>query len=400
MRVRHTDGRERWIQITSAPRRLANGNTCWDGVQTDITARRVAEMRERQNEALLAAVVDSASDAIVSGDLQGRITLFNPAAERIFRRSAAEVLGSGFSALVSLRSDTPGERQAEAPGEMRTEGEVLQRMLGSSRVLGIRADGVRLELEASVTLVTVNNRRVFNAILRDVTERVRTERALVQYQSELTELTQALMAQEKATTSRLAQVLHDQLGQTLAAIRIEFVADAPSFDAAETARHARVDKLIDQAVREVRQVLVELRPTVLDERGLCEALDNEMNGPRMSSGEVAMDLIASDELRAQRWSADVEYAAFMVAREAIANALRHAKATSVFVVVDGGPSTLRLEISDNGSGFEPREMSAKPGHLGMVGMRERSIAIGARFEVNSSPGRGTSVCLTWQGSEQ
>jgi PAS domain S-box-containing protein len=264
VRVRHVDGRERWVNLVAAPRRLADGLICWDGVQTDITERRA------------------------------------------------------------------------------------------------------------------------------------TERALVQYQLELTELTHQLMAQEKDTASRLAQILHDQLGQTLTAMRIDFVGDARFADPADNARHARVDRLIDQAVREVRQVLVELRPTVLDERGLVEALDNELRIRRPTLDGLHLLLDAPAQLATQRWNTDVEYAAFMVAREAIANALQHAKATLVRVTLSGDAHTLRLEVTDNGAGFASDTPAARPGHLGMVGMRERSIAIGARFEVRSSPDGGTSVCLAWE----
>ena len=252
----------------------------------------------------------------------------------------------------------------------------------------------------SVSRIEVNGQQYFAAIMRDITDRVRTERALVQYQVELTELTQALLAQERSTANRLAQVLHDELGQTLAAIRIDFVSDVPLAGADEQARHARVDRLIDQAVREVRSVLAELRPTILDESGLAEALDNELADPRMGPDGLAIELAVAPELRALRWDRKVEYAVFMVAREAINNALRHARATRVRISLSGGASALRLEVSDNGAGFESAAQTARPGHLGMVGMRERSIAIGARFEVDTRPGEGTSVVLTWQERAQ
>jgi signal transduction histidine kinase len=276
----------------------------------------------------------------------------------------------------------------------------LAEHLGASRVRGLRSDKVHLELEMSVSQVQANGQQYFTAILRDITDRVRTERALVQYQVELTELTQALLAQEKATASRLAQALHDELGQTLAAIRIDFVSEALLTSPQERARHARVDRLIDQAVREVRQVLAELRPAILDESGLHEALKNDLAGPRMTADGVQISLVAPPELRAQRWDPSVEYAAFMVTREAIANAVRHSQASTVRVSLSGGASSLRLEVSDNGEGFEQAAQTARPGHLGMVGMRERSIAIGARFEVISSPGHGTSVVLAWQERDQ
>ena len=384
MRVRGGDGAERLIHAISAPRRLADGRICWDGIHLDITEQRAMQDRERDNAALLSAVVDSASDAIVGVDADGRIALFNPAAQRIFRYPASSVLGARWATLLP----------ADAGPAV-----ALQDQLGSSRLRGRRSDGVSLELEMSVSQVAVKGRDFLTAILRDITDRARTERALVQYQVELTELTQALLAQEKATTSRLAQVLHDQLGQTLAAIRIDFVTDAQLAGAGEQARHARADRLIDQAIREVRQVLAELRPTVLDDSGLYEALKNELAAPRMAAEGVAISLVAAPEVRAQRWDPNVEYAAFMVAREAINNAIRHARASAVRIQLAGGAARLHMEVSDNGAGFAAAAQAARPGHLGMVGMRERSIAIGGHFEVASAPGQGTTVTLDWQERE-
>jgi signal transduction histidine kinase len=111
---------------------------------------------------------------------------------------------------------------------------------------------------------------------------------------------------------------------------------------------------------------------------------------------VEIRFVAPPELRTQRWDPQVEYAAFMVSREAIANAIRHAHASSVCISLTGDAARLHLEVSDNGSGFTAAGQTARLGHLGMVGMRERSIAIGARFAVQSAPGEGTTISLDWQ----
>jgi PAS domain S-box-containing protein len=344
---------------------------------------------------MLAAVIHSASDAVISVDAGGCIELFNPAAERIFGHATGEMRGQTLDRLLPARARNHHGRHLAAFADSG----VASRGMGAGHVAGVRADGTELELEASISQVTVNDRQVLTAILRDVTDRSRAERALRQSRHELTELTRQLMAQEKATSSRLAQVLHDQLGQTLTAMRIDFVSEARLGDPDESARHARVDRLIDQAVREVRQVLVDLRPTLLDERGLFEALDNELGTRRTSRHRVSLLLDAAGDVVTQRWSPDVEYAAFMVAREAIANAIRHACATQICVSLSGGPGTLQLQVTDDGVGLAPDALAARPGHLGVIGMRERSIAIGALFEVRSQSGGGTTVELAWKGGE-
>ncbi|MEH0166792.1 MASE3 domain-containing protein [Paucibacter sp. JuS9] len=395
VRMRRTDGVERWMHLASMPRWLVGDRMCWDGVQTDVTDSRMAMLQLREQEALLAAVINSASDAIVSCDAEGRVRLFNPAAERIFGHKAEAMLGQGLDRLL------PARAQAHHRQDMTrfAAAGVSSRSMGPGRVQGLRADGSELELEASISQVTVNKTQVLTAILRDVTERVRTERSLLRYQTELTELTHQLIAQEKASNTRLAQILHDQLGQTLTAMRIDFVSEAQLATQVEADRHARVDQLINQAIREIRQVLVELRPTLLAEQGLVDALDNELRSRRQQAGHVRLRLESAPALAGRRWSSDVEYAVFMVAREAVANALLHAGGSEVCVRLEGGARWLRLEVADDGVGLRGDASATRPGHLGLVGMRERSIAIGGQFEVGSVPGGGTVITLHWEETQ-
>lgn len=333
------------------------------------------EMRRQKSRAeqALHAIVSSASDAIVSADGEGRITLFNPSAEAVFGCEAVAAIG-----LPIERFFTPV----------------------SGRVGGRRTDGQHLELEVSLSHATVHGQTMLTAIVREVTQRVQAELALARYREELSSLTRKLMAQEKTTTRRIAQSLHDRLGQTLAALRLSFDAvqsvERPAADAMQQRHAERVGALIDQAVREVRQALVDLRPPLLDEHGLAAALDNELRSRARAHEEVELLLEAAGDCAQHRWPADVEYAGFMIAREALANALQHAGASSVRLRLDGSADSLSLEVLDDGRGIETHEVASRPGHLGMVGMRERALAIGAHFSVARSDTAGTSVVLRWK----
>ena len=280
---------------------------------------------------------------------------------------------------------------------------VTQRGMGPGRsggvgtVEGRHADGHRIELEASISQASAGGRRVLTAILRDVTDRARADRALAQYQSELAGLAQRLFAQEKETTQRLAQTLHDELGQTLGALRL-------THDALRLAPVApptlplleREDQLIADANRQVRQVLSGLRSPLLDEQGLVAALDNEVQRLGTPQDDTRLTLDVPPELQTQRWAPEVEYAAFMIAREAVANALRHARAAAVTVVLVGDARRLQLEVRDDGLGLPDERRAGRPGHLGLVGMRERAQAIAATLAIIAAPGAGTIIQLTWQ----
>lgn len=358
---------------------------------SDATQSQEAAARLQESESRLAAVIGGASDAIISTDGEGRVLLFNPAAERIFRISQADMLGQTLERLLPpSEHGHHGQRMAAFAAS-----ETTRRPMGVGKVEGRRSDGEPVVLEAAISAARAGGRVVLTAVLRDVGERDRAERRMVEYQMQLAELTQRLLAQEKETTQRLAQVLHDELGQTLAALRLMLDA-AMRREAEPPPWLARLDSTLDLANRQVRQVLTELRPPLLDEQGLQAALANELQQQRARHGEagpeVLLDWRAEPELR---WGSDVDYAAFMVAREALGNALRHAQASQVRLSVEGGQGWLRLRVEDDGVGA--KTSLSKPGHLGLVGMRERALAIGARLEIGPAELGGLRVELSWRG---
>lgn len=252
----------------------------------------------------------------------------------------------------------------------------------------------QLEVKRARDWLTGQNAVLESEVQRRMAESERT-------QKELSELTQRLLRQEKVTTQRIAQALHDHLGQTLAVARLNLDAAmtllGPQMPPDMHEQCSRMAWLLEQAVREVRQVLTDLRPPLLDEQGLASALDNEIRTRSTFEG-VDVLLEADDEVFAHRWPADVEYSAFMVAREAVANARQHAQASLIRVSLDGDAASLALEVIDDGGGIADPMMKGRPGHLGIVGMRERAVAIGAVFRVRRGPTGGTVVSLHWQAA--
>mgnify|MGYP006149544025 CR=1 FL=1 len=153
--------------------------------------------------------------------------------------------------------------------------------------------------------------------------------------------------------------------------------------------------VLAQAVQDVRNVLADLRPPLLEEHGLAAALDNEIRVALSASGTDVL-LEVADGLYHQRWPSDVEYSVFMVVREAIANARLHAHASLIRVLLEGDAHRLKVDVIDDGHGIEPDMQHGRTGHLGIVGMRERAASIGASCSIASEPpDGGTRVCLTW-----
>ncbi|KQV86833.1 PAS domain-containing sensor histidine kinase [Pelomonas sp. Root1237] len=244
--------------------------------------------------------------------------------------------------------------------------------------------GCRLHAKLVAEPVDLAGRALLLCAVVDISVQVDAEAAL-------SALAEQLMDQERRTTQRLAQALHDQLGQTLTALRL--MLDLGAADARQQARG-----LIDQALREVRQVLVDLRPPLLEDEGLAAALDNEVAQRRALHPGVRLVLDAEDELLTQRWPVEVEYALFMIAREGLENALRHARPTEVRLSFYGCAQEIELGVADDGSGLDA-DFERRPGHLGLIGMRERARAIGATLELGPREGGGTQLTLRWSVPE-
>ncbi|RTL44202.1 MAG: PAS domain S-box protein [Burkholderiales bacterium] len=375
---------------------LAPGSARFGVILRDVTEEYAARQALADGAARLSAVIGNASDAIVSVNAQGRITLFNPSAERIFGYPAAQMLGAPLDVLLP-----PVAQPSHGPAlDAFAHSGVSQRAMGAGRVNGVHADGRLLTLEASISQAVTNGQTVLTAILRDVTDRVNQQALLERTRDELAQLNRRLLEQEKQTSRKLAQSLHDELGQTLAALRLHWEAYGNAAEAQKTRMNERIAHLVVLANRQVRSVLSELRPPLLDELGLAAALDNEIRQHAPAEGDARVRLEASSAAQLQRWLPDVEYAVFMVAREALLNALRHASAREITLYLEGDEHRLTLAVCDDGIGIAPDARISRPGHLGLVGMRERAHAIGAELHIGDATGRGTMVTLTWEAADE
>jgi hypothetical protein len=355
----------------------------------------MAETRRKQERGMLDAVLKLVPDAIISVDLEGRITTFNPAAERIFGHSRASVQGEPVEMLIPerLRLGHVGAHQRFAKSG------ADDRMMGLRRVKGLRADGQEIDLEAFMSPVNLPLGQWSMVSMHDVTAQLQAEAQLQQSRVQLAELTRKLMSQERVLVKRLAQVLHDQLGQTLAAIRMchETIMGMQSDDTPPDNRvlQERMGILIGQSILQVRQVLLDLRPPLLEEQGLSVALDNELRNRALGAPQVDIAIHVPFKLEMMRWPAEVEYAAFMVVREAVENALRHSGASVITVDLTGSALVLDITVVDNGVGI-PEGAGQSVGHLGILGMQERAQAAGANVTYGQGDGLGTRVAFHWQ----
>jgi len=196
----------------------------------------------------------------------------------------------------------------------------------------------------------------------------------------------------------LAHELHDELGQTLTALKLRMQIGARAAGMPADGANEGIG-LVDDLIARVRKMSVDLRPPLLDEVGLVPALRAYLEAQSSRTG-VTMELEEGTEKTPlhldARLPADLEIACFRVVQESITNVLRHASARRVSVLIVRRPGVIELSIQDDGRGFDVRgtlDAAAADGHLGVIGMRERVRARGGSFHVASRPGAGTTVTV-------
>jgi PAS domain S-box-containing protein len=201
---------------------------------------------------------------------------------------------------------------------------------------------------------------------------------------------------EEAERKRLAQDLHNMVGQNLTAlgINLSLIQSQMPEQAPSSVQTTLEDSLglVTEATDRIRSVMAELRPPVLDDYGLVPALD--WYAKRLAS-RVEVKITVSGEEPTPRLSARTETVLFRIAQEALTNVAKHAQATQVDVTVSASDSHVSLVIADDGVGFDsgqPR-FCDEHGGWGLINMVERAGAIGGRCEIDSVPGEGTRVTV-------
>jgi PAS domain S-box-containing protein len=213
-------------------------------------------------------------------------------------------------------------------------------------------------------------------------------------QRRLQVLSHRLIDAQEAERKRLARELHDQIGQALTAVQISLQTLQSSTRDSSAKLLEDSLAIIDEALEQVHDLSLDLRPSLLDDLGLVAALRWYVG--RVASRAGLVHGFKSDDLDT-RLAPEVETACFRIAQEALTNVLRHASATNVSVEITSGNSDLRLLVRDNGVGFDVRSALSRTGlsaSLGLQGMQERAAAIGGSVDIESKLRRGTRVQAT------
>jgi PAS domain S-box-containing protein len=332
--------------------------------------------------------VNSVMDAIVAVDENMHITMFNPSAEAMFGLSAAQALNQPLEILLPERFRT---QHATHMQRFSAGATASRAMAPQMEIFGLRANGIEFPLESTISHSLIGGKMQMTAVLRDVTERRKSEFALRTLNTQLRELSSNLQNVREEERKRFSRELHDDLGQRLTGLKLSLSWMGSRLKEGKPTAVSDVDEMrhqMDAAIGSVRRIAAELRPRVMDDLDFREALTWQTTEFFKHSGiQIALDLNAADRVQED----GLATALFRIVQESLTNVVRHAGADRVEVSLDYAHGHLILLIRDNGRGFD---QDGTVGGVGLVSMRERCGAIGAVFTVNSRPGAGTWVEVT------
>jgi PAS domain S-box-containing protein len=354
-------------------------------ITRDITERKQSEADLRMSEEKLKTLFKIAPVGISVLDRDRNVIDANPALEKITRLSKEELIKGNWRRRVYLNADgTP-----RTPEEMTSFRALKEnRPLNDVEVGVVTEDGPTIWTQVSAAPLP-DGRAV--VITQDITERKEAEKKVREANDQLRILSRRLFEAQEHERRHLARELHDEIGQTLTATKLNLKIIAAEVPATVLGRLDDSVKLLDRLLGQVRQLSLDLRPPVLDELGLMPALRWLTDDQAQRAG---LQVTFTTNVDALAIPSPVQTACFRVAQEAFTNIIRHAAAKNVAIDLRRKGDRLWLTVRDDGSGFgstEIPERDSDPSTLGLVSMKERALLVQGGFEVSSQPGRGTEI---------
>jgi len=275
--------------------------------------------------------------------------------------------------------------------------------LGLTRRLSLLSNAAA-EVEAgnySVTVPTVNNDEIsktataFNRMVAEVYSRTqqlkKAEEKSKKLLAENRQLIHASLKVQEEERKHLARELHDELGQCLTAIQAdaELICDvSKNGDKRITTSATAIIDVSSRVYDVVHSMMHRLRPSILDNLGLVEALKDEIDAWKKRNPDTACDFICSGDLTSQDEHTNIGL--YRIVQECLTNITKHASAKSVCIELFNTGEHILLRVSDDGSGFD---MNASCRGLGIIGMRERVASLGGILDLETAPGKGFSISI-------
>ena len=375
-----------FVEMEIGTKMLPNGNLM--AIARDITERKKAEEEIRLSNERYKAVAKATSDAIWDYDFASNKTF---------------IAGTGYKALFGY--DLVDQYSEDGFWENRLHPDDKQKILGDlavtindasisqsdSEYRFLKADGTYAWVCDRLFIIRDNGRpiRMLGA-KQDITEQKKANEKIQNSFEEIRQLASHLQEVREEERAAMAREVHDELGQQLTGLKMDISwlnKKLVGGDPLITNKIKDTIVLLDDAVKTVRKIATELRPSILDDLGLVAALEWQCDEFRKKSGiNISFMSVPFDRIIPENFG----IALFRILQESLTNIARHSQANNITVQLNVHADQLFLDIKDDGVGFVTSNVAGKK-TLGLLGMKERTMMIGGSYRIDSEPGKGASV---------
>jgi PAS domain S-box-containing protein len=377
-------GEARWVEFSAALTEL-NGKPAILASAFDITATKRTEQELKEHLMYMDALIANSPLGIVIKDQNQLVRFCNPAFERMFFYTQGEIQGKNLDDLIASHDKPEAARLSEAVTAGGVVHATTQRCRKDGTLIDVELHGVKVY--SGVVFVGAF------AIYQDITERKRSE-------EKLAALRKRLARAQEEERARIARDLHDDAGQRLALLNIDLERlkqASVKLKSSLTDELEALAKAAGEIASDVHNVSRRLHPSQVELLGLPKALDNFCKD---YAARNSMEITFLDGRPQGKLPQDASLCLFRVAQEAIRNAHKHSGCSRALVQLDETGGSLRLRVSDEGTGFDPTSIETNPG-LGLLSMEERLHSLGGELFINARPGDGTCIeaCIPLSGTK-
>ena len=364
------------------------------GTVQDISDRVYAEMQIKKKDQQIREISSSMPSVVFqfAVDLLGKRHC-NFVGENIFTLAGITVdeICSDFSKFSQQIHPEDGARVKEEVGlSIKSPGYFNS----SFRLVDAHTSEIKWVNSSSFTSLQPDGTFIMNGTLTDFTESKRAEEELQRSNLELRQLTTHLQSIREEERTKIARDLHDELGQQLTALKMDASWLSKKLTESDSGMIEKVNgmiALIGDTVQSIRRICSELRPGILDDLGLEDALQWQSREFETRTN-IHSKVVSGQDNRKVKFSKDLSTSVFRIYQEALTNVARHSNASEVVTIFKHTEDKILLTVSDNGQGFNTDEVKTK-NSLGLLGMKERASGFGGHIFIESARGQGTTISL-------
>ncbi len=390
--IRRSDGDVRHIFVAYHLRGDETGKAIRAfGIHQDITEVLRTQAKLHESHERFRVAIESLQEGFTLQNADCQIVVCNPSAERILGLTADEITGR---TSLDPRWRCVHEDGSDFPGETHPSLVSLRDGIPQTGVImGVYRPSGEL-VWISVNSVPVGPRSKPTAVLvtfTDITYRKMAEAELLASRRRLELLSRQLLRTREAELQHISRELHDEFGQMLTAMKMNLRSMQRSVDAIMCTRLDETIGMVDQAISQVRDLAVNLRPPQLNDLGLVAALHGYLRQQARIAGFLGSLEVEPVGLQVPM---DLGIVCFRITQEAITNAVRHAGMQRIEISLKHDHLGLHLKICDDGRGFlvdDVLRRCASGGSLGLIGMQERASLAGGELKIESKPNQGTTI---------